>query len=309
MSKRYIVFALAIISGVIAALLIGIYLNQQRQIIQIQTKEELSRIQQMQDTVLIATREIPKGTTIEAGMLEAKVIPREYIQPQAVSYPERIIGMIATVPIAKGEQITLNKFSSVKQATGSSLAMATPIGKRAVSISVDNISSLVGMIKPGDYVDVISFIPVPAMSPDGKQTTQIAAIPLFQNILVLAVGRNLGAESMESRYSDRTTTTESSPLITLALTPQEANLIAFITEQGKIRLVLRSPADSRIEPIQPASWETLFQYLMPQLPQQAKEKVEEETQLAAKQRRTSREIEIYRGLKRETLSVYEEESQ
>jgi hypothetical protein len=45
--------------------------------------------------------------------------------------------------------------------------------------------------------------------------------------------------------------------------PQEANLLTFAQEaQGKIRLVLRSPADAQIEPAEPASWDTLFQKII-----------------------------------------------
>jgi len=125
-------------------------------------------------------------------------------------------------------------------------------------------------------------------------------VPLFQNVLVLAVGRDLGAQlSSDSRYRKEEAPAGGSPLITLALTPQEANLMAFITEQGKVRLVLRSPADSKIEPIQPAGWESLFQYLIPQLPGQAKEQAQE----IMPEKEKPREVEIYRGLKRETIAV------
>lgn len=301
MSRRNLVLiVLALIAGALAAFLTQLYFKQRQQEIQVQTRQELTRMQEMQASVLVANNEIPKGTTIEAGMLGTKVVPKEYVQPQAVTYPERIIGMVTAVPIAQGEQITLTKLVSAKQATVSSLAMATPVGRRAVSISVDNISSLMGMIKPGDYVDVISFIPVPVQNAEGKQVNQMAVAPLFQNILVLAVGRDLGAQaSAESRYRREEAPTSAPPLITLALTPQEANLMAFVTEQGKSRLVLRSPADSKIEPIQPASWETLFQYLMPQLPAQAKEEAQES--MVAKEK--PREVEIYRGLKRETIAI------
>jgi len=304
MPKRLIIIISAVILAGIAVFLIGIYLNQERQAIQMQTKTELSRMREMQATVLVATKDMPKGTTIESVMFETKVIPKEYLQPQAVSYAERIIGMLTLVPISKGEQITLSKLASAKQATTTSLAMATPVGKRAISISVDNASSLMGMIRPGDYVDVIGLIPVPVQTAEGKQATQAAVMSLFQNVLVLAVGRDLATPSTaDRRYSKEAETVSSSPLFTLALLPQEASLIAFVQEQGKIRLVLRSPADSRIEPVQPASWETLFQYLIPQL-SQGKEQgsVTQEAQIQAAKEKP-KEIEIYRGLKKETLTL------
>ena len=53
-------------------------------------------------------------------------------------------------------------------------------------------------------------------------------------------------------------------LITLALTPQEANLIAFVQEQGRVRLTMRSPADAKVKPMAPASWDTFFQHIASQ---------------------------------------------
>lgn len=305
MPKRPIIIISAVILGLLAVVLTGIYLRQQRETIQIETKEEIARMQETQASILVAVKDIPKGATLDSDMLESKVVPREYIQPQAVSNADRVIGMVSLAPISKGEQITLSKLVSSKQATASSLAMATPVGKRAVSVSVDNISSLMGMIRPGDYVDVIGLIPVPVQMPDGKQATQVTVMPLFQNILILAVGRDLGALASDARYrkeGDTATSTQGS-LITLALTPQEANLIAFVQEQSKIRLVLRSPADSRIEPIQPASWDTLFQYLMPKLPQGQKEQEISLEEAQAMSQEKTREIEIYRGLKKEVIAV------
>ena len=298
MPKR-LALILGVVLAFIAMIMVKVYLDQQSKIIRKQTQEEVIKRQEKQISVLIAKKEIPKGATIDLEMLETKIVPREYLQPQAVSSPERIIGMIALLPISKGEQITLSKLTSPQQASGSSLAMATPVGKRAISISVDNISSLMGMIRPGDYVDVISLIPIPVQTPDGKQVTQVAVMPLFQNVLVLAVGQELGRlSSSDTRYA-KEEQRATSPLITLALLPQEANLIAFVQEQGKIRLTLRSPADSRIEPIQAASWETLFQYLMPQAKEQAAS-IQEGGVLPQEK---LREIEIYRGLKRETITL------
>ena len=304
--QRRIFIILALVCGAIAVYLISVYLNQERRVIRVQTKKEIIKEQQMQASVLLAGKDIPKGTTIEVEMLESKVVPKEYVQPQAVSNADRIIGMITLVPISKGEQVTLSKLASSKQATTSSLAMATPVGKRAVSISVDSNSSLFGMIRPGDYVDVIGVIPLPAQTPDGKQTTQAAVMPFFQNVLVLAIGKDLGAASSagESRYKKEGEKSSDSPntLLTLALTPQEASLIAFVQEQSKIRLTLRSPADSRVEQVQPATWDTLLQYAVPQL-FQAKEPSAEQQQAPLLPKEKPKEVEVYRGLKKEIITL------
>jgi pilus assembly protein CpaB len=291
---------LSLIIGVVLAFItvfmVKMYLDQQ----QAGYREELKRRMQAQATqtkVLIAKSDIPKGVAIEAKMLEAKAIPEEFIQPKAATLLERIEGMVTAQAIAKGEQITLNKLISTQQASGASLAMATPVGKRAISIMVDNISSLAGMMRPGDYVDVIGMIPMPAQTPEGKATTQIVAMPLFQNVLVLAVGQELGGirpAASDSRYAkDESPRREGSPIITLALSPQEANLIAFVQEQGKIRFIMRSPADSQVQMVPPASWDTLLQYILPR----------DTTPKVTEEEKGGRTVEIYRGLQKEVVPL------
>lgn len=295
--QRRIALIIGVVLALIAMVMVKVYLDQQSSVIKKQTLEEISERQKRQISVVVAKEDIEKGATITAEVLDIKVYPRQFVQPQAVTSPERIIDMVAIAPIAKDEQITLNKLLSPQQARGGALAMATPIGKRAIAIAVDNISSLMGMIRPGDYVDVIGLIPVPVQTPDGKQVSQIAVIPLFQNVLILATGQQTARISTsEDRYrkEDRA---QASPAITLALSPQEANLIAFVQEQGKIRLTLRNTSDSKIESVQPANWDTLFMHIMPQQQQQ------EVTAEATKPKAATRNIEIYRGLKRESIAI------
>lgn len=293
MQKR-LVLIISIVLALIAMFLVKVYIDQQSKEIKEKAGREITERQRRQASVLVARRDIPRGAIIDSRLLELKVMPREYIQPQAVSSPERIEGMVVVAPISKGEQITLSKLLSRQQvARGSSLAMATPIGKRAVTVLVDNISSLMGMLRAGDYVDVIGLIPIPTQTPEGRQTKQVAVMPLFQNVLVLAVGTELaGISGGEARYQKETE--KAAPLVTLALSPQEANLIAFVQEQGKIRLTLRSPADSQIELMQPANWETLFRHIMPQSTQ-----AEEQIEILPK----AKTVEIYRGLKKESMPL------
>ena len=148
------------------------------------------------------------------------------------------------------------------------------------------------MIKPGDHVDVIGNVPMPAMSREGKQVTQITTMPLFQNVLVLAVGQEF--TTLPAGEADQKgTRTVSFPVITLALSPQEANLIAFAQEQGKIRFVLRSPGDTQVQPTAPATWEALYRAVLPGM-------FKEESMQPS---RPEKNVEIYRGANRESKSI------
>ncbi|MCX5695861.1 MAG: Flp pilus assembly protein CpaB [Candidatus Omnitrophica bacterium] len=298
MQRQKIIIIIGVVLALMAVFMTKAYIDQQRQQVIDESKKKIAslekNISKHEVKVLIANKDIPRGAAIAAESLETIIIPDQYLQPQAVSSADRILGMVAVVAISKGEQISLSKLVQPRQLGG--LAEGTPVGKRAITISVDNISALGGMIKPGDYVDVMALVPVPVQTADGKQVSQMAVMPLFQNVLVLAVGQDTGSISAASAGKKETERrSENSPLITLALGPQEANLIAFVQEQGKLRLTLRSPADSQMQATQPASWETLFRYVMPAQNELAK--------FQDKDAPATEYVEIYRGLSKEKMPL------
>ncbi len=287
--------------AILAAVLVKLYLDQQRRTIETQAKKAIAQVQAQvqknQTAVLVAKQDIPKGMLLEATMLEAAVFPNQYVSPQAVTSFERISGTETIAAISKGEQITLSKLMLSREAARISLSMSTPIGKRAVTIPIDTIAGVGGMIRPGDYVDVMCMVPVPVQTPDGKKTTQEINIPVFQNVLILALGQELVSPDT-SKQKRKEEKKEPSPFITLALTPQEASLLIFLQEQqAKMRLILRSPADSKIQPFQPANWDTLFQYLSPP------EQIGSARKDQPKVEQTKREVEIYRGLEKEVVPL------
>lgn len=298
--QRLVLIAIGAVLALAAVYLTKVYLDQQRQIAREEAQRETAKLQANQTAVVVAAQDIPRGTVIAPETLETKIFPNQYVAPQAVTSLDRIAGMVTIAPIPKGEQITLSKLATGRRAGG--LAEVTPVGKRAITIKVDNIAALAGMIKPGDYVDLIVLLPVPVLGPDGKQIIQVATIPLLQNVLVLAVGQETGAPSrVEGRYEKggkkETGEGEISSLITVALAPQEANLLVFIQEQGKIRLTMRSPADSQISQMQMVTPNNLALFLQHVLPKEATPPEEK-----AEVQPTSY-VEIYRGLKREKVPL------
>ena len=279
--KKYLPLLISGVCGLIAVVLINNYIQQQTE----EAKRSVAQSQKNLTTVVVAKQDIPAGTAIKESMLVETTLSRNMVQPRSAVSIDRVVDKITIAPIAKGEQVLLNKVT-ISGEIGS-LSMKVPSGKRAVTVSVDNISSVGGMLRPGDHVDIVGMVPIPAMNADGKQVNQLATMPLFQDVLVLAVGQDFmntqGAKKEEKLAS---------PVITFALSPQEANLIVFVQEQGKIRLVLRSPGDTQLQQVTPASWDTLFRFVMPQAFQQ----VEKPVAAPVKPKKT---VEIYRGLNKE----------
>ncbi|MCM8771098.1 MAG: Flp pilus assembly protein CpaB [Candidatus Omnitrophica bacterium] len=286
--NRYLI--ISIVLALLVVFLLQVYLTQEKKKMSEQLQEESRR----RVTVFVAQYNIKPGETIKKEMVKPATFPINFVQPKAATSFEQIDGRVALVPIEKGEYILLTKLMT--RGEGENLAQLTPPGKRAVSIVVDSIAGLGGMVRPRDYVDVISIIPVPTIGPDGKQVIQATTVTLFQNVLVLAVGGKTELAEIlaeEKKKKSEGAAPVFNPVVTLALTPEEANIVSFLQEQQvRLRLALRSPGDAATEPaLPPASWDMVLKYLYPGYAPPIEEKPKPST------------IEVQRGAKKEEVSV------
>jgi pilus assembly protein CpaB len=298
--QKVVLIGAGIILGIVAIFLTKTLIDQQRKEVQEQAKRELSELRKSQTAVLLAKENISRGATITAKMIEPSIVPNKYVKPDALTSADRIVGMVAATPIAKGEQISKNLLvAELETETVASLSAATPIGKRAMTIPVDDITSVGGMVRPGDHVDVIGLLPLAGKDPEGKDVKQVTTVQFFQNVLVLAVGKQIEAEPPRARVRRKEGEEEKSKapavnMVTMALAPTESNLLAFALEQQtKIRLVLRAQADSKVEPVQLATWDSIIRLIMP----------DAATQKPPEAKPPARTIEVYRGLKKEVVQV------
>lgn len=292
---------IALACGILAIVLLNSYLKRRENEIWEKTKQNQQQAQPSTPPakmaiVLVAGKDIPPQVPITPADLLIKEIPVEYIQPGAVPSLDQVIGQIASAPIAAGEQILKTKLLPPGK-IGKSLSEITPAGKRAVSVSVDNTASIANLILPGDHVDVLAFIILPETTAQpqpqqpGAKSSASRLISLFQNVEVLAVEGEFfssaqagqGAKKEQARAASA-----SSGTVTLALGPQEAVLLSFVQEHGKIKLNLRASEDTQKEAIKPADWDTLFQYLYP-----SKEGSQGSRPV----------VEVYRGLNKEIVPL------
>ncbi|MFH1269548.1 MAG: Flp pilus assembly protein CpaB [Candidatus Omnitrophota bacterium] len=295
--RKRLPLIIALACGVWAILLLNSYLGRREseiweKIKQSQGQAQPSRPQAQMGIALVAAKSIAPQVPITPADLLIKEIPAEYIQPGAVASLDEVIGQIASSPIAAGEQILKTKLLPPGK-IGKSLSEITPAGKRAVSTSVDNMSSIANLLRPGDYVDVLVLITLPEITSQlGAKTSEPRLISLFQNVEVLAVGGEFVAplESSGVRKEQIKAPSAPSGTVTLALNPQEAVLLSFVQEHGKIKLALRSAEDNKKETVKPADWDALLQYLYP-----------------AKDGSVGGRpvVEIYRGLNKEVVPLSE----
>jgi len=119
--------------------------------------------------------------------------------------------------------LTLTYLSALKPANTS---------LRAVSIPVDRVKDVAGLVQPGDRVDVIAIPPSRQSGPPPK------AVTIFRAIRVLAVGN-----ALENPSATPSPQEEQAATVTLEVSPRQADLLAWADSNATLRLALRSPRE------------------------------------------------------------------
>lgn len=173
--------------------------------------------------VLVAKRYLPAYTRLEAKHLSWMRLPRAYAPTGVVTEPDAVIGQQTLVPFSAEEPLIFNKLALGEQ----SLAASVPEGRRAMSLPVNPVSGVSGLLQPGDHVDVLL---LHGSGPHASATL------LLQDQAVLAVGSQL-TRSPEEQRSGNT--------VTLALTPADAAIVLAALANGELHMALRAAGDAR----------------------------------------------------------------
>ena len=188
--------------------------------------------------VVVAKKNLPKRTVLEKSLVAARKIPSKFLPTGAVLVKdcELILGQPTQVSLRAGEPILWSYVGVEERKTFST---RIPGEKRAVTIGVDELTGVGGMIEPYDHVDVLMTFASP-----GPSKTEVTTITLLQDIPVLALGQE------ESRYQPLSFAGKKGySSVTLCLSPLEAELITFAQEHGSLSLTLRNPEDRAREEI------------------------------------------------------------
>jgi Flp pilus assembly protein CpaB len=106
-----------------------------------------------QTTVLVATKQIAKGTSAStiatAGEYRAMPIVATQLAPGAVSDASVLSGKVAAATILPGQQLTVADFEAVPAVTG-----ALAPYQRAISLSIGAIPGSTAIVQTGDRVDL-----------------------------------------------------------------------------------------------------------------------------------------------------------
>lgn len=189
--------------------------------------------------VYVAADAIPAGTTAEqadGNKLFVKTgVPKRLVAAGAVTELPALRGTVASVTIQKGEQILRSRFTSPEQAAR---LLQIPAGLQAMSVEVAAPPGVGGFVQPHDRVSVIAKV--------APQNADPLVRFLLQDVEVLAVGSRTSvvapaSGSREAAREEATPQASDRMLLTLAVSPFQAEQLAFAVLEGQVYFTLLPP--------------------------------------------------------------------
>jgi len=178
--------------------------------------------------VVVAANDIAVGAKVGESDVKTVRYTAADLPANAFHLKTSVVGRGAILPIAKGEFFLPNKLAG--ENAGSGMPSLIPPGMRAISVRVNEVIGVAGFVVPGTRVDVL-LTGNPSGAPEQQTTT------VLENVAVIATGQKL----------ERNTVGEPlvTPVITLLVSPDDAQKLTLATTQGKIQLALRNPLDTK----------------------------------------------------------------
>lgn len=246
--------------------------------------------------IVVAVNDLEIGGIIQASDLRVIKWPADMTPEGAYSSPEEIVERVPSSSILANEPITDRRLAP--PGSGFGLAPKVPPGMRAITVRVDDVSSVAGFVLPEMRVDVLVTGQPTAQQHSGQMTRTI-----LSNVKVIGAGEQLEPDT--SGRAQRVST------VTFLVNPDQAEMLTLASTKGRLRLVLRNARDDEI-----AETKGIFEneiFLPGWTPQPAPTRVAQTASIAPRQLPPPPlpppAIEVYRGAERSEEVVSQARSQ
>jgi len=180
-------------------------------------------------SVVVAAKDIPAGAALDKQSLEVKQWPAVAVPNEAFGSLDAAVGRVARVPVFSGEAIVPGRLARAGTAPGLE-ARITP-GMRAMSVRINDVAGMSGLVQPNSRVDVLV-----SLRESGNSSSEEVSKLFLENMRVLS----MGSRTTRDDTGDPTPATTA----TLEVTPEQAEKLAVAMRQGMIQLVLRGFDDT-----------------------------------------------------------------
>ena len=220
--------------------------------------------------VVVANDVIPAQTRITADMLTVKFVSPEEANVDAFTSRGQLVDRVVTEEVAAGAQILP---AAVSDTAGDGLTFKVEPGMRGISVSVAEVVTAGGNLRPGDRVDMVAIFSVAdvesanfilqilgldyKLSEPPGQGDLTLTVTMLQNVKLLALAQSLTESTAGGNVADDAAETVSTPraaTATVELTPQQAQEITWADHFGILRMEARAVGDETIVDVVP----TLF---------------------------------------------------
>jgi pilus assembly protein CpaB len=232
-SRRTLILIAAVLVGAVAAYALYTYVGG----IEDEANDNAERVE-----IFKIVQDIPKGTfgdeAFAQGLIEEDVIASEYRPATAITDPAQIDGLVAISDLAANQVVVTNQFVT-QQASLSTFSQLLKNNEVAITISIDEVRGVAGLLVPGDFVNILVTGASAATEgagggAEGQSGAEVYSQParfLYQKVQILAIGQTRSLEPGETAATnaDGTPVSEGgSGLITFVLPAEAAQRIASV---------------------------------------------------------------------------------
>lgn len=192
--------------------------------------------------VLFAAKALPALSVIDSKSVVIRKVPQSKAPPNAMSDPVAVVGKVLRAPMIEGQAVTPAVLAS--KDSGINLAAAVREGMRAVSLSLADADALENLLYPGSVVDVLFSFKAPSGS--ANQADETISLTLLKAVQVLAVeGRTILSTDEPAAPPVSSPRGLQRQMVTLMVTPKQAELLQLAQKFGAVSLAMRNPMDNQ----------------------------------------------------------------
>ena len=219
-TRTFVVVAIAIAVAALASF--GVYRAIQRMPVR---EVEVRSLYQV-----VAALDLPMGTMITKDHVKLVAWPASSPVPKGFTSVESVLNRGLISSIVANEPLTESKLAPL--AAGAGLPPSITEGMRAVSVKVNEVIGVAGFVVPGTHVDVMV-----TLKRDNERDSMTRVV--VSDVQVLTAGTRYDQEKAKDGQPIQTS------VVTLLVTPPDAERVALAASEGSIMLTLRNPMDRK----------------------------------------------------------------
>lgn len=232
--------------------------------------------------VVVAAKDLAVGDIIKAEDVKLVSWPASSVPQGYATSQEEVVGRGIITPVMTNEPLLASKMAG--KGAGGGLAIAIPEGMRAMSVRVNDVIGVAGFVLPGTHVDVLVTLDKAETGSDAH--TEI----LLQNVEVKSAGTELQQDPNDESKA------KAVPVVTLLVTPKQAETLTLAATEGQLQLALRNTLDKDTVVTDGVRMATL-------LPSSARARYRPVRTVRPRRPPSRVNVEVYRGKDRSTSTV------